>query len=130
MYLKKHYHQNADGSVGDVKGVELKSKLKTRAHLTPELVRKAVKQGWITISGNKLTVSFVNAPSVTYTIKREPGYYCLHCGIELEDANQVLDDGKTVGQQHVAAVHSNSESPDASNPAGYERINFYDCVKE
>lgn len=144
MLIKRHYdheapkerwvkRRGANGAVREVpplKGVELKSELKPRAHFTPDFVRAGQKAGFITISGNVMLLTTVNAGTIRYRVEREPGYYCCHCGAELEDAGQVHEDGKTGGQHHVADEHSGAPSPDRNNPAGYERINFYDCVKE
>jgi hypothetical protein len=29
---------------------------------------------------------------------------------------------------HIAQAHAGKPSPDASNPAGYERVNGYECM--
>jgi hypothetical protein len=40
-----------------------------------------------------------------------------------------MPDGPSA-RAYIEQRFKGEESPDPSNPAGYEKINFYDCVKE
>jgi len=118
MRLKKHYHEE-DGSL-IVAHVEI---LHAGPHqcFSTGLVAQATSEGWLTIKGKQLTLK--SKPPLKYRIEREPGYYCCHCG-------QALAAGGPEAQAHVAGKHDGKKSPDPSNPAGYERIDYFDCVKE
>ena len=83
------------------------------------LVERAVKEGWLTLGGGKVTLA--SDPPTVYAIERAPGYYCCHCKVPL--------DSQKDAQLHVAKEHAGKESPDLSNPAGYERIHAYECKR-
>ena len=46
------------------------------------------------------------------------------------DASRLVDSGQTVGLQHVRQRHPGAASPDLNNPAGYRRLNGYECELE
>ena len=100
-------------------------------NFTEETVRAWLASGAAQIADGKLTLRTEDGqPDLEYTIKRVPGHYCCHCGAELEDAN-VVRDGVSGGTLHVrthAVDGKVPKSPDPSNPAGYERLNHYECV--
>jgi len=94
------------------------------------LVEAGLAEGWISIGQGKLTLR-AKPEDLVYAIKRGPGHYCCHCGERIPDANQFLPGQQgevTVGMRHVAEAHPNTPSPDPSNPAGYCRVNSYECV--
>lgn len=94
------------------------------------LVEAAIREGWMSIGGGKLVLD-VKPERLIYAIRRGPGHYCCHCGTHLSDANQRVpghEGNLTVGMQHVAEAHPNTPSPDPGNPAGYCRLNHYECV--
>lgn len=102
-------------------------------HFTEKLVRAGQREGFLAITGN--TLSLIATPEdLEYTIKRYPGYYCCHCGAELPDAGVMETDedgketGRTLGLVHVEEQHEGAVSPDPSNPSGYERLDYYDCI--
>jgi hypothetical protein len=47
-----------------------------------------------------------------------PGVYCCHC-------EQRLQGGNEIAQAHVSEHHTDEESPDAENPAGYRVSHAY-----
>lgn len=91
------------------------------------LVEAGLAEGWISIAQGKLTLR-AKPEDLVYTIKRGPGHYCCHCGVKLVDAAAFVAPKITAGMQHVATAHAGKRSPDASNPAGYRRLNHYECV--
>ena len=119
MYLKRLYDRS-DPKNPKVNGVEVLRAGK-RQHFTPDFVARGHAQGWLTLRQNLIVIG-KDQDAVTYRIRRMPGYYCCHCA-------RSLDDGGSA-RVHIEAEHPKKKSPDAQNPAGYERINYYDCVKE
>lgn len=89
-------------------------------HFTPEYVMKAMREGWMSMKGDVLTIH-AKGGDVIYKILRTPGYYCCHDGSP--------QDGEQEARDYVADNFAGKESPDKSNLAGYERINYYDCVE-
>lgn len=96
-------------------------------HFSTTLVEAGVSQGFISAGKGRL-VLHAKPEDLHYTVKRGPGHYCCHCGESLPDAAAFVSPGVTAGMQHVAAMHPGKASPDAGNPAGYERLHHYDCV--
>ena len=74
------------------------------------------------MDGDTLTFH-VYPEDLEYTVKRTPGRYCLHCGEKLTD-----DAGGEMARLHVVQFHAGTPSPSASNPSGYEAINYFECV--
>jgi len=71
--------------------------------------------------------SRVHVGDYIFTILREPGHYCCHCGEKLpENDGQADEDGLTVGAKHVQENHAGVPSPDPNNPAGYRWITHYE----
>jgi hypothetical protein len=91
-----------------------------RQRFSTGLVEAEVEEGWMVLSDEKITLK--TKPKAVYLIERKPGYYCCHCG------DLML--GSLEAQAHVKDEHAGKKSPDAFNPSGYERIHYYDCVKE
>lgn len=101
-----------------------------RQKFSPDLIAQGVAQGWLAIGDGKVTLKGDDG-DVAYTITRSPCYYCCHCGMALEDAGAREEaGGLTRGQRHVLAEHGTAPSPDPNNPAGYEHLAAYDCVKK
>lgn len=86
------------------------------------LITELVRLGIVTIQGQQLTLRA--APEdLHYTIKREPGRWCLHCGERLGDDAQ-----GELARLHVSMQHAGEPSPDPGNPAGYEWLTYFDCI--
>lgn len=85
------------------------------------LVTQGLTEGWIDISGDTLILKAV-PENLQYTIRRQPGRYCLHCGEKLVD-----DEGGQMARLHVATHHKGAPAI-SGNPAGYEKINHFECV--
>jgi hypothetical protein len=118
VHLKKHYREQDSNLIVD--HVEV---LHAGPHqrFSTGLVAQGVSEDWLSIKGTQLTLK--SKPPLNYRIEREPGYYCCHC-------KQALAAGGPEAQAHVAGKHGGKKSPDPSNPAGYERIDYFDCGKE
>jgi hypothetical protein len=96
-------------------------------NFSDRLVSAGLAEGFISLSKGKLTLHG-KPEDLNYTVKRIPGYYCCHCAAALPDAGRLVAPGVTAGMQHIADAHQGKDSPDAGNPAGYCRINHYECV--
>ena len=118
MLLKRLY--DSDKKDAKVIGVEV-VRAKDRQHFSPNILQMGAAQGWLKQADGKITIG-KDANAVTYKVMRGPGYYCCHC-------RKAMDDGASA-RAHIEAEHAGEKSPDQSNPAGYERTHYYDCVKE
>ena len=128
MYLKRLYDKS-DPKNPRINGVRVLSLGATPdQHFSPELVLSAIADGWMTMADGKITLKAEDG-DVVYNIRRVPGYYCCHDGATIVDAGIRLADGRTVGQKYVADHFPDAASPDPGNPAGYERIHYFDCVE-
>ncbi len=90
-------------------------------NFSDHFVAGAIKEGWLSIGAGKI-VLHVHPEDLVYRIVRTPGFYCCHCGAGA--ASQVD------ARAHVVGAHAGKKSPDANNPAGYRRLNGYECVLE
>lgn len=124
--MKRMYKHDEEGDLMmDTDGAAVLDYIKI-LHAGPEqrfsegLVGGAILEGWIALKGEKITL--LTKPRVVYLIKRKPGYYCCHCG-------DPIDGAANEARSHLFDEHKGKKSPDASNPSGYERIHYYDCVK-
>lgn len=114
-----------------------------RQRFTPRLIEKGVSEGWLKFRDGMVVVEGVNC-SLRYRVVREPGYYCCHCGAQLQSTNEAREHVKTHSRQVVvnpswfervflgARPETVYETPaaDPDNPSGYRRDNFYECVLE
>lgn len=73
------------------------------------------------IDGAVLTLHTQSKP-LRYTILREPGRWCLHCGEKLAD-----DENGELARLHVALNHADA-APIEDNPAGYIWHKYFECV--
>ena len=101
-----------------VRGVEVR-RAGPRQKFSPEQLATGAKIGYLSMADGHVTLKAENV-TLVYKIVRTPGFYCSHCGEEQPD-------GKTAAA-HVARVHPGKKSPDRNNPAGYERLNAFDCA--
>lgn len=127
LYLKRQYERDGD-KIGKVNGVKV---LRARRvhHFTPDFVQGGAAEGWLSLSGGRITIHGVDG-DVVYVIVRAPGHYCCFDDAALPDAGTMLASGLTIGSTHVKEVHENAASPDPSNPSGYRKENFYTGVLE
>lgn len=88
-------------------------------NFSSRLVASGMLDGWIAIAKGRLVIS-AKPEDLVYAIERTPGYYSCFTGEALADQH--------VAKAHVAA--QGKPSPDPANPAGYVRINHYECVLE
>jgi hypothetical protein len=118
MLLKRLYDlSDPDNPV--VNGVRV-LRAKDRQRFSPDMVAKATAQGWLVLSDGKITLKAENG-SIVYRIMRVSGYYCCHCQAAMADG--------AASRAHIEKEHAKKTSPDPCNPAGYERIHYFDCVK-
>lgn len=125
MRLKRLYKRDDEGNVVDPTpiGVEVEGLGASQdQHFSPDLVETAIKQGWMVLDGDELLLVAKNG-DVPYRVLRTPGYYCCHC-------KAALPTGGQAALAHIMAEHGEAKSPDPENPAGYERINYLDCVEK
>ena len=90
-------------------------------HFSPRLIEQGSMQGWLTVSSGKVILKGVDG-EVSYKITDVPGFFCCHCNMPLTD--------ELASRLHIKETHGKKKSPDPSNPSGYRKDNFYNCVKE
>lgn len=93
-------------------------------HFSTGLVEKAQEEGWMAIQDGKL-ILYAVPENLLYDITRLPGRYCCFDGSKLPDDE---DDSGTLARAYLAEHFPNQVSPDPDHPAGYYKINYYDCV--
>lgn len=91
-------------------------------HFSTTLITEFVRLGIVGIKGKQLTLHTVTE-NLHYTIRREPGRWCLHCGEKLAD-----DTSGEMARLHMALKHKGVQSPDENNPSGYEWLTYFECV--
>lgn len=119
MLLKRLYDKTNPENP-KVSGIRI-LRSKSRQHFSPDLVEKAEAEGWMSMKDGRITLHDENKP-VVYRVVRTPGYYCCHCGAPMAEGS--------AARAHIDKEHAKKKSPDVQNPSGYERINYFDCVKE
>ena len=100
-------------------------------NFSTKMVARAMAEGWMVIEGDQLLLMSENG-ILRYTIKRVPGYYCVHNGQPMNISAAAYADGSLAAIEARSYLASHGfagvASPDPSKPAGYERINHYECV--
>lgn len=119
MFLKRvHDHSSGKPVLTHVKVLTAPTVQK----FSSGFVEQQTAAGILSIGDGKITIKTApELPDVVYAIERAPGIYCCHCSAALGDSKEALT--------HVAMKHAGTESPDANNPAGYRKDNFYACKK-
>ena len=139
MELKRHYEKDANGNPVRVSHVSVvHTGTSPEQNFSGRLVDAALADGWMAISGNKLTIKTDGEP-LAYTITRQPGYYCCHDGKPIPLSQRARDErlrdpthAKLAASEARAylekAGFNGKPSPDPQNPAGYCAIDHYACV--
>ena len=114
-----------------VRTVQIKSvgALSGRQVFSTKFVDKAVEEGWMTVTGEKIVITGEDRVLV-YSITRFPGRYCSHCDMQLPDEPVDRPDQGAMARRHVAENHAGKKSPDKESPSGYCKINAYICKRE
>jgi len=125
---RKYYFDPAGIQPPTVNGIEItRLSPSGNQHFSPKLVAMGEIEQWLSISKDKKHIVIHEAGGdIPFKILREPGRYCCHCGVKLEDDNHLIAPGEAA-RKHVADEHEGEVSPDVFNPAGYEKINYFDC---
>jgi len=114
MLLKRVYDHSGTAPVLDhVKVLRAKG----NQNFSTRFIENQLAAGLLSMANGEITLHTV--PELKYRILRKPGYYCCH-------DNEPLSDGGHA-RKHLAEHHQGKKSPDACNPAGYRRDNFYAC---
>jgi hypothetical protein len=92
-------------------------------NFSEDLIANAMREGWARFDGSLLVLDAKPEP-LTYTVKRAPGRYCVHCAERLPDN----DPSGEQSRAHVAERHAGVASPDPAWPAGYAVVHAYECV--
>lgn len=100
--------------------------LDAEQHFSTGLVEQGLEQGWIAIQDGKL-ILYAMPENLVYDIRRVPGRYSCFDGAKLPDDEADRGD---LARAYLAEHHSGQTSPDPQHPAGYYKINYYDCVLE
>ena len=107
MLLKRIYeHDEDDRLVMDSEGNAVLDHIKIlRAgqdqHFSEGLVGGGILEGWIALKDDELAL--LTKPRAVYRIKRNPGYYCCHCGEAMP--------GSQEAKAHIADEHLDTKSP-------------------
>ena len=116
MLLKRVYDHSTGSPVLDhVKVLRAGS----RQNFSTRFIEKGLADGLLTLSGDRLVLN--TKPELVYQVWRRPGSYCCHCDAPLDDS--------ATAKAHLDKEHKGKTSPDAGNPAGYRRDNFYACER-
>jgi hypothetical protein len=119
MLLKREYDLDSKGNPTTVNHIKVLH-AGPKQRFSTGLVASAIAAGWMTLGQGKIKLH--TKPELTYKVVRVPGLYCCHCRAPMVDSE--------TAKLHVASAHKGRESPDPTNPSGYEHIHYYDCVKE
>jgi hypothetical protein len=139
MELKRHYEKDAETG----KPVRVSHVSVVHTGTAPEqnfsgrLVDAGLADGWLAISGTKLTIK-TDAGPLVYTIVHPPGYYCCHDGKPITLSQRARDErlrdpthAKLAASEARAYLEKNGflgkPSPDPQNPAGYRVADHYEC---
>lgn len=123
MLLKRKYKD------GVVSGIQIKRfPVNGKQHLSPRVVNGGLAEGWLSITDAAITIHD-EAGDLVLNVDRAPGRYCCHCGDKLRDDDR-SDAPGVFARKHVQDEHPGTKSPDSSNPAGYEKINYFECTVE
>lgn len=97
--------------------------LSAEQNFSTRLVDRGIQEGWIAIRDGRLVV-YGKPENLEYDILRLPGRYSCFDGSKLPD-----DPGDTGSEARavIAARHAGQPSPDPAYPAGYYKLNHYEC---
>lgn len=125
LLQRKYYHDPNGVKSPSVSGVVVK-RMPTNGvqHFSPKLVRTGMSERWLIQKDGKITVIDQSGP-IVFNIIREPGRYCLHCGVKLSD-----DPMGKAAQEHISQEHSGIKSPDPLNPSGYVMLTYFETKVE
>jgi hypothetical protein len=138
MELKRHYEKDADGKPVRVSHVSVvHTGTSPEQNFSGRLVDAGLADGWLAISGTRLTIKTDGEP-LNYTITRPPGYYCCHDGKAITLSQRARDErlrDPTHAKLAAAEARAYMEkhgflgkpSPDPQNPAGYRVADHYEC---
>lgn len=131
MELQRLYEKDKDGAPVRIKGVQIRH-AGAKQNFSPDWFTRAKREGdWLVLSGDVICVNGEDRKgeklTVRYRVVRKPGFYCCHCGEQLEgNPADPIDCADNSGRlAHVASFHAGEKSPDPSNPAGYMGMNYY-----
>jgi hypothetical protein len=140
MLLKRLYDPATLGVAGRTPaciGVRVKHTGSAPAqNFSSRLVAQAMAEGWMSINGSTLTVS-AEPEDLKYSIKRAPGYYCLHSGQPIPISAPAWIELASTGVGRLAAAEAlawrttrgvlSKTSPDPRWPHGYAVLMHYEC---
>jgi hypothetical protein len=139
MELKRHYEKDADGKPVRVSHVSVVHTGTTpQQNFSGRLVDAGLADGWLAISGTRLTIKTDGEP-LGYTIVHPPGVYCCHDGKPIALSQRARDErlrdpthAKLAASEARAYLEKHGfagkASPDPQNPSGYRVADHYECV--
>jgi hypothetical protein len=101
-----------------VRGVRVLEIGDARHHFSPDLIAKGWAQGWLSRDKGQIVIEAENV-TLTYEVRRRPGYYCCHDGAPMDDGSSA--------RAYLEEKFKGVPSPDRNNPSGYEKINYYEA---
>ena len=129
--MKKQYKPRASES--DPAVLDYISLIHTGTDVEQNFNHRMIKDlgilGFAKIEGNQLSLH-VEPETLKFTIKHEPGVYCLLCNKMIQSHDDYMREGDKQGEfarKHMAEAHSGQKSPDAEWPHGYKVLHGYYC---
>lgn len=92
-------------------------------NFSTRLVDRGISEGWIAVRDGKLVV-YGKPENLEYDILKLPGRYSCFDGSKLPDD---ADDTGRQAREIIASRYPGQPSPDPNHPAGYYKINHYEC---
>jgi hypothetical protein len=139
MEIKRTYSEVGPKKHKVVSGIIIKKLLThDRVIFNPKgLISEGLQAGFLTLdysqpigqepAGGSITLHSENRGDVRFNIIRGPGRWCAHCGIKLEDDDELGIMSGVKARAHVATQHAGEASPDPKAPAGYSCPRDYLC---
>jgi len=87
-------------------------------NFSQKIINEFLADGVLTMGNGQLVLA-ASPANLTYNIIRTPGYYCCFDDKKLAD--------EAACKQYIAENFKGKTSPDANNPVGYRKDNFYAC---
>lgn len=134
MFLKRIAKEGSPGVTSHVRVIHTGTGVDQK--FSTGLVYQALAEGWVSISGDRLTLK-AEPEDLKYRIKREPGWYCCHDGARIPISAAAQREFFETGVGRLSASEARAyleakgfagkASPDPRHPSGYEVVNAYEC---
>jgi hypothetical protein len=131
MILRKKFKEMASGErlFAGYEFVSIGARPEQHLHLSQ--IETYQKQGVVEVGKDTIKLTCLNGVK-TFHIDAEPGIYCLFDdkAFPLDGDDVAPSQRGQVARDYIAAKHKGKESPDPSNPAGYQVRRYYATTLE